>query len=150
MKATRHFSILPVKVADRIAIDGDCWIWTGAKHPAGHGIMRIAGTYEYVHRFVYEHVYGAVLDGLIIHHQCHNPPCVRPEHLRAITRKQHAAEHGLHGVAALHAKREICPKGHPLDGHDGRQRFCRTCARDRSREWARRKAQLRALNQAGG
>lgn len=140
MKATHDVSILPAKVADRVAIDGDCWIWTGAKHPVGHGIMWMDGVYGYAHRLVYEHVYGAVPNGLIVHHECHNPPCVRPDHLRAITRKQHAAEHGLHGMAAVHAAKQTCSKGHPLDGFDGRQRFCRTCARDRSREWARKKA----------
>jgi hypothetical protein len=46
------------------------------------------------YRFSYEQFVGAIPHHTDIHHTCRNTKCVRPSHLRALTRAEHAAEHG--------------------------------------------------------
>jgi len=46
------------------------------------------------HKFSYELVHGQVPKGLVVDHICHEPRCVRPDHLRAVTVKQNL-EHKL-------------------------------------------------------
>lgn len=143
-----HGSISPMTQAEidmsRVVVaPTGCWEWTGAKNKRGHGRMWIAavGHVEYVHRVSYENTYGPIPEGYIVHHRCENPPCIKPAHLVAITRKEHAAEHGLTGTAVAHAAQDTCEYGHPFDGHDGHQRTCSECRRRIAREWARKKRQ---------
>lgn len=74
-----------------------CWLWTGATHsPARYperkygefAVGRTNGKLKVVgaHRFAFELAKGPLLPlGLDIDHKCHNPLCVNPRHLRAIT-----------------------------------------------------------------
>lgn len=55
-----------------------CWEWRGSR--VGRGYGRI-GAYTYAHRYSYELHHGPVPAGLMVLHECDNPPCVRPDHL---------------------------------------------------------------------
>jgi hypothetical protein len=64
--------------------EGDCWVWKGAKSKSrgGHGVIGLAEGTFYVHRVVYEVVYGVKLTPAdTILHLCDNPTCANPEHL---------------------------------------------------------------------
>lgn len=66
-----------------------CWNWLGAKTAKGYGQLRIAGQAAYAHRL------SALMSGLdptgsVVDHICHNPSCVRPDHLRLVTAKQNS------------------------------------------------------------
>ena len=65
-----------------------CWNWTGAEDGRGYGQIRVDGKSLKSHRLSYEFFNGHIPEGLVIDHKCHNPACVRPDHLRAATQKQ--------------------------------------------------------------
>lgn len=67
---------------------GECWVWTGNKHPYGYGMLSYQGRMRYAHRVWFELVNGPVDASLDVDHMCHNPSCVKPEHLQAVTHKQ--------------------------------------------------------------
>lgn len=105
----------------------------------GYGRVWIKGKLYFEHRVVFSRAYPKVkIDGKIIHHVCRNTKCVNPKHLEALTRKQHAKEHGLQGIAKAHSERVVCKLGHVIDGENKKQRFCLTCKRIAARDYARR------------
>ena len=69
---------------------GDCLIWGGAKTPGGYGAFRQAGTFYYAHRYAWERANGAIPEGRVIDHICHNKACVEIAHLRLATNAQNA------------------------------------------------------------
>jgi len=66
----------------------ECWIWTGAS-TRGYGNCYFGGRYMRAHRVSFQLANpGINITGLNIDHICHNPSCVKPDHLRAVTHKQ--------------------------------------------------------------
>lgn len=74
----------------------DCWVWQGGKQHFGHGTIRIKSdgvpTPVGAHRLSYVLHCGEIPDGLIVRHNCDNPPCVNPAHLLLGTRTDNAAD----------------------------------------------------------
>jgi HNH endonuclease len=62
-----------------------CWIWQQATSSQGYGMVTIKNKQFLMHRVMYEQVYGAIPEGLELDHLCRNRPCVRPDHLEAVT-----------------------------------------------------------------
>lgn len=70
---------------------GDCWIWQGAtRNSQGYGAFKATAKTWPAHRYSYVLANGSIPDGLVIDHACHNPPCVNPDHLRAVTVSQNS------------------------------------------------------------
>jgi DNA-binding CsgD family transcriptional regulator len=58
-----------------------CWLWTGARHRFGYGVVGISGRKTTTaHRLSLQWATGEV--GEIAMHKCDNPPCVNPAHLQ--------------------------------------------------------------------
>lgn len=60
-----------------------CLVWTGAKTPAGYGLMtRGGGGMVGAHRYAWERENGPIPTGAQIDHICHRRDCVEASHLR--------------------------------------------------------------------
>lgn len=59
-----------------------CWEWAGTIGTRGYGGVTVSGKQYGVHRLAYETWVGPIPDGLLIRHDCDNPPCINPAHLK--------------------------------------------------------------------
>ena len=70
------------RLASRLAIQGDCLVWTGPRDPKGYGMMGACGRSQVrVHRIAWQLANGPIPEGLCVCHRCDNPPCCKVEHL---------------------------------------------------------------------
>jgi hypothetical protein len=120
---------------DKSDPDG-CWLWTGPIGSHGYGTFGIGVRLVLTHRFAYEFCVGPIPKGLVIDHLCGVRPCVRPDHLEAVTQRENV----LRGSSpmAQQARQTHCKRGHPFDventyrSKDG-HRSCKKCQQNRDR-----------------
>jgi len=72
---------------DRYKIDlqTGCWLWIGAKNPAGYGLINVAHKCQLAHRWMFEKHVGLIPEHKMLDHLCRNPACVNPEHLEVVS-----------------------------------------------------------------
>lgn len=102
-----------------------CWEWTASVSRGGYGQFNIGRTVVRAPRFAYENLVGPIPERMTVDHICHNPPCVKPDHLRLATNKEnnenksgaHAnSKSGIRGVSWCTTNR----KWRAVVGHNGR------------------------------
>ena len=70
-----------------------CRIFMGnISSTSGYGRFKVNGKTVSAHRFAYWRHFG-VIPKPEIHHECNNPLCCEPSHLRAVTKAEHEAIH---------------------------------------------------------
>lgn len=131
---------------ERVQKTDTCWLWTGALHSAGYGVVRINcskanpdGELEYAHRFSYELTRGKIPRDLCIDHLCRVKNCVNPDHLEPVTQQVN----NLRGTspAARNAAKTHCKNGHEFVGEnlyerpDKTGRQCFVCKRLYWKQW---------------
>jgi hypothetical protein len=71
---------------------GECWKWTGAKTPRGYGRIMLKPKVCLAHRMAWTCSRGAIPDGLCVLHNCDNPECTNPSHLRIGTHQENMCD----------------------------------------------------------
>lgn len=129
----RTFAVsdLPANMQNKIRIEDDCWVWTGAKNSKGYGSVAagVKNRSMLAHRRAYEVFHGPIPVGLTVDHLCRNTLCQNVAHMELVT----ASENSRRANAA----RTHCKRGHELSGDnlylqkrgDRTHRVCRTCQR---------------------
>src|SRR5262245_52091786 len=72
-----------------------CWLWTGAKHEFGYGLINKGGAGGRIlraHRVIWEWTNGPIPKGFFVCHHCDVPACVRPDHLFLGTNKDNVQD----------------------------------------------------------
>lgn len=113
-----------------------CWVYQGFRTRLLYGDFSYRGVNQRAHRVAYKLWKGEIPDGLDILHKCDNPPCCNPDHLRAGTAKENAAESKERNRHYTSSKTH-CVRGHAFADSsrvrsDGR-RVCIQCDKDRYR-----------------
>lgn len=118
------------RFASKVDMSGSCWTWTAWIDHHGYGRLYFGRrNTEMAHRLSYQWAKGPIPEGLTIDHICRNRSCVRPDHLRAITRVENVMC-GV-GAAANNKRKTTCKRGHPFNAFKGSgkriQRYCTIC-----------------------
>lgn len=93
-----------------------CWPCLGARQGAGYGVLTLGRTSRGAHRVVYVLANGPLADRRQqVRHDCDNPPCCNPAHLRSGTAKENSADalaRGRHraGPYLTKAERDFVPR----------------------------------------
>lgn len=117
-------------------IESGCYLWTGSLTPSGYGRYCVGGTWMLAHRYAYQRKHGSIPANHELHHTCETPACVNPEHLKAVTRREHSVELTPRSLASINAAKTHCSHGHELTPENTyvwskkpSQRSCRECRR---------------------
>ena len=123
----RHIEPIPVS---------GCWLWIGGHVRGGYGTIKLNGHQEMAHRVAYTLYRGEIPSGLTLDHLCRVPACVNPDHLEPVTLRINILRGN--GLAARHARKRLCMRGHPLSPLRSRKgrigRVCQECIRRKGNE----------------
>lgn len=113
-----------------------CWEWLGSTQK-GYARLEWKGKNEAGSRVAFMLQYGPIPEGKHVLHDCDNPLCINPDHLRLGTHADNMRDISKHG-RHWQANKTHCKQGHPFDAANTRFRYrdgvaagrnCRACGR---------------------
>ena len=66
----------------------------------GYLVVERGNKTTYLHRYIYEQIYGNIPSGKVIRHTCNNSSCINPEHLACGTQKDNIQDEIIRGTFA--------------------------------------------------
>lgn len=81
----------------RMSDADSCWEWTGSCVTNGYGQFRVKNTFHRCHRLAYALRCGPIPKGMCVLHDCANPKCCNPSHLRLGTQLESVADRERRG-----------------------------------------------------
>ena len=83
----------------KVQSNEECWPWQSCRSAAGYGRFALNGKQLIASRVAYEIACGPIPDGFCVLHNCDNPSCVNPRHLRLGSHLQNMADRNSRGRA---------------------------------------------------
>lgn len=90
-----------------------CWLWDGADSGDGYGKIKVDGKSRYVHRVIWEALYGPIPEGMVLDHLCRVRCCCNPAHLELVTVKENT-----HRGEAVLFRKETEPRSENQDDNN--------------------------------
>lgn len=87
---SERFAPARERILRSLVREGECWVWALGRNDAGYGMFHVDGIPTGVHRLMWVMFVGPIPPGMEVDHECHNPACAAPHHLRLATRSQNA------------------------------------------------------------
>lgn len=98
-----------------------CWMWReSSRHRTGYGLVVRDGKTWRAHRWVWTERRGPIPEGHDLHHECGRRACVNPDHLRLVTRAEHAM---IDGRRTLTAEAVLALRDGSLSVREAMERF---------------------------
>lgn len=98
----------------RVAKSDGCWEWQSFRVNGTYGIF-VVGSKRYIaSRFAYQDAVGPIPAGMRVLHNCDNPPCVRPDHLRLGTPAENTSDMVRKGRASWQKRANEASVATPL------------------------------------
>lgn len=121
-----------------------CWLWTSYVGKNGYGSYGKNNRSITPHRFVFTLIGKEIPKGMCVDHKCRVRHCVRPSHLRIVTRAVNCMENSISPVA-LNKKKTKCKNGHKFTTKNtyikinnktkNIGRLCRKCTLTKNKVW---------------
>jgi hypothetical protein len=98
-KGMKHLSLYSLDdiLSCTIKVASGCWEWQRGCFTSGYGQVRFLGEKWRVHRLVWTLIDGTIPKDLMVLHNCANPRCIRPDHLKLGTHQDNMIDRDLHG-----------------------------------------------------
>jgi hypothetical protein len=80
----QRFKTVAERFWEKVDVEGvsECWNWKASTTRGGYGQFWLGGTQVKAHRVAWELTNGPIPEGMYCLHQCDNPRCCNPNHIR--------------------------------------------------------------------
>lgn len=131
--------LIPLYRRIQLDLSTGCWNWKGAHYVKGYGTLHYMGRQVSAHRLAAHLWLRMPLDDpRQVMHNCDNPKCFNPKHLKIGTQLENELDKIARG-RHHYASRTRCKYGHPLNGANiklrGKARVCLTCVKNNNQSY---------------
>ncbi|MDI1290656.1 MAG: HNH endonuclease [bacterium] len=119
---------LPTRIASKIEVGEEHWLWTGWSNNAGYPYAHFEGRDQPAYRVVYLLLVGPIPDGYELDHTCVTPMCVWPAHLEPVTHAENQLRIRARFTACRRAGHDWSVPRNVAVRPNG-SRYCAECAR---------------------